>query len=163
MQFLIIPADLNDTDHASAIITLLDEYASTPEGGMSGLSNFVKENLIAELKKRSDCLIILALHKNKPAGLLIGFEGFSTFSCKPLLNIHDIMVSKKYRGNQLSQDLLVFTQDIAKKRHYCKLTLEILEGNKIAKAAYQKFGFKGYELNPEMGKAVFWEKDLIDK
>jgi ribosomal protein S18 acetylase RimI-like enzyme len=42
----------------------------------------------------------------------------------------------------------------------CKLTLEVLEHNYIAQKAYRSFGFAGYELNPNMGKALFWEKKL---
>jgi len=42
----------------------------------------------------------------------------------------------------------------------CKLTLEVLEGNVVAKAAYKKLGFGGYELDPKMGQAVFWQKTL---
>ncbi|WP_267313813.1 hypothetical protein [Limnobaculum xujianqingii] len=32
--------------------------------------------------------------------------------------------------------------------------------NEIAKGSYRKFGFSGYELDPQMGKAVFWQKKL---
>ncbi len=49
---------------------------------------------------------------------------------------------------------------LRKTRDCCKLTLEVLEGNHIAQAAYTKFGFSGYELDPEMGRALFWEKKL---
>jgi len=160
MNFQIFSANLNDPQHTIAIINLLDEYATTLEGGGLGLTDYVKENLISTLQQRFDCLIVLAMFENEPVGLLTGFEGFSTFNCKSLLNIHDIIVSKKYRGNQLSQRLLKFTQDIAIKRGYCKLTLEVLEGNLIARRAYQKFGFSGYELDPKLGKAEFWEKKL---
>ena len=34
----------------------------------------------------------------------------------------------------------------------CKLTLEVLEGNKLAQAAYIANGFAGYQLDPEMGQ-----------
>ena len=42
----------------------------------------------------------------------------------------------------------------------CKLTLEVLEGNAIAQAAYKACGYAGYELDPKMGKAMFWQKKL---
>jgi ribosomal protein S18 acetylase RimI-like enzyme len=51
-------------------------------------------------------------------------------------------------------------EDLAISKGCCKITLEVLEGNQVAKSAYIKAGFKGYELDPEMGKAVFWEKSL---
>jgi hypothetical protein len=40
------------------------------------------------------------------------------------------------------------------------MTLEVLEGNVAAQAAYQSCGFAGYELDPCMGKALFWKKKL---
>ena len=40
------------------------------------------------------------------------------------------------------------------------LTLEVLEGNKVAQAAYRASGFAGYELDPEVGRAMFWQKKL---
>jgi hypothetical protein len=42
----------------------------------------------------------------------------------------------------------------------CKLTLEVLEGNKLAQAAYIANGFVGYQLVSEMGQAMFWQKKL---
>ena len=35
-----------------------------------------------------------------------------------------------------------------------------IDKNEIAKSAYHKFGFTGYELDPEAGTAQFWEKPL---
>jgi len=49
-------------------------------------------------------------------------------------------------------------EKIAKERGCCKLTLEVLEGNCSAKKSYEKFGFSGYELDSEVGKALFWQK-----
>ena len=90
--------------------------------------------------------------------MLTAFEGFSTFNCKPLLNIHDVAVLKEYRGKGVSRSLFNEIETIAKQSNCCKLTLEVLEGNIPAKKAYEKFGFSGYELEPAMGKALFWEK-----
>ena len=51
-------------------------------------------------------------------------------------------------------------EKIAKERNCCKITLEVLEGNTVAKGSYIKFGFGNYELDPAFGKAMFWEKEL---
>ena len=51
-------------------------------------------------------------------------------------------------------------EELARSRGYCKLTLEVLEGNIPAKVAYLKSGFKPYQLDPEMGQALFWEKKI---
>ena len=37
---------------------------------------------------------------------------------------------------------------------------EVLEGNKAAQRSYRGLGFEGYQLVPEMGRAMFWEKPL---
>jgi ribosomal protein S18 acetylase RimI-like enzyme len=63
-------------------------------------------------------------------------------------------------GEGLSTAMLKEVEKIAQQRGCCKLTLEVLEGNSIARNAYAKFGFSGYELDPAMGKALFWEKPL---
>jgi ribosomal protein S18 acetylase RimI-like enzyme len=56
--------------------------------------------------------------------------------------------------------MLQKVEQVANKRGCCKITLEVLEGNTVAKNAYLKFGFAGYALDPEMGNAMFWEKAL---
>lgn len=156
----IFEADLTDPQHANAAVFLLNSYAASPEGGSEPLPQNVQSNLAGTLQQRSDAAVVLAFEEDTPAGLVICIEGFSTFSCKPLLNIHDVFVAPEYRGQGLARLLFDHVETIAKARGCCKLTLEVLEGNERARAAYTKFGFTGYELDPEMGQALFWEKKL---
>jgi ribosomal protein S18 acetylase RimI-like enzyme len=156
----IIEADLSVPEHAHAVIKLMDEYALDPMGGGDGLSNYAKANLIPELAKRKTARVIIAFIDDIPAGLVICLEGFSTFACQPLLNIHDAIVSAHYRGKGLSKLMLQAVEKIAIELGCCKLTLEVLEHNYLAQKAYRSFGFNGYELNPQMGKALFWEKKI---
>ena len=83
----------------------MSHYACDPMGGGEDLSDFVKDNLVSTLLKRSDVVIILIFKGEEPAALLTAIEGFSTFSCKPLLNIHDIIVYKDFRGLNLTTKL----------------------------------------------------------
>lgn len=156
----LFEADLSNSQHANALVFLLNSYAGCPEGGGKPLPDEVRQNLAGTLHQRSDSVVILAFDNETPAGLLIGIEGFSTFACQPLLNVHDVFVAPAYRGQGLARRLFAEVESIAKARGCCKLTLEVLEGNTRAQAAYQKFGFTGYELDPEMGQALFWEKKL---
>ena len=157
----IIEADLAVSKHADAVILLMDEYACDPMGGGNGLSEYAKSNLVSELAKRQTARVILAFVEDLPAGLVICLEGFSTFACQPLLNIHDAIVSVPYRGRGLSKLMLQAAEKMAIELGCCKLTLEVLEHNYLAQTAYRSFGFNGYELNPQMGKALFWEKKLV--
>lgn len=156
----IISADLSNPQHAAAIIYLLNEYARDIMGGGEELSDYTKANLVAELQKRAGVHVVLAFVDGKPAGLANCFEGFSTFMSKPLLNIHDITVAPEFRGRGLSKKIMQKVEDIARKLDCCKVTLEVLEGNKVAQHLYESCGYAGYSLDPQMGHALFWQKKL---
>lgn len=154
-------ADLHNPDHANTVVQLLDAYAMDPMGGGEALSTYARTNLIAQMQQRPHVHAVLAFVDEAPAGLAICIEGFSSFACRSVLNVHDMVVLRVYRGTGLSQRLLARVEALARARDCCKLTLEVLEGNRVAQRAYRAFGFDGYELNPENGKALFWQKKLI--
>jgi ribosomal protein S18 acetylase RimI-like enzyme len=156
----VTKADLRSEMHALAMVQLLDAYARDPIGGGQGLSSDVKAKLPDELAQRPSACVLLAWAGARPVGLLIAFEGFSTFAGKPLLNLHDIYVDPDYRRRGVGMLLLGEAETIARQRGCCKLTLEVLSGNAPAQAAYREFGFQEYELNPAAGKAMFWQKKL---
>ena len=160
MQIDIFEADLNNPKHANALIFLLNQYAQDPMGGSEPLSEYTQKNLVAEIKKRDAVHVILAHVDGTPAGLINVIEGFSTFACKSLLNIHDVMVDKPFRGLGLSRKMFEKVEQLAHELNCCKLTLEVLDNNTLAKTAYKNFGFQGYQLVPEQGQAVFMEKKL---
>ena len=156
----IFQADYANPTHGTALVTLLDEYARHPMGGGKGLPDQVKAGLVNALSTTPGAFSVLATVDHEPAGLINCFQSLSTFKCKPLVNIHDVVVSNEFRGTNLSQKMLELVETIARQRGCCKLTLEVLEGNQVAQNAYRKFGFSGYELDPELGEALFWEKTL---
>jgi ribosomal protein S18 acetylase RimI-like enzyme len=156
----IVTANLSKPTHAIALIELLNIYALDPMGGGQELSDFVKQNLATTLATRSDVHVIFALQNEDPIGMLICIEGFSTFACQPLLNIHDAIVKPEYRGQGISRMMFEKAEQIAVEIGCCKLTLEVLSGNKAAIAAYNNFGFEGFQLDPNMGAAVFLQKKL---
>lgn len=156
----IIRADLHNPRHGEALIAMLDAYARDEMGGGSALADEVKANLVQALAARSDAHVLLAWVDDQPVGVATCFEGFSTFACRPLLNIHDLAVHPDFRGRGLGKRLLAEVERLARELDCCKLTLEVLEGNKVAQAAYKASGFEGYELNPQVGRALFWQKTL---
>lgn len=156
----IIRADLNNRQHGEALVFLLNEYAKDEMGGGCALSDEVQANLAGALAARSGAHVLLAWVDGQPAGVATCFEGFSTFACQPLLNLHDIAVHPDFRGRGLGKRLLAEVERLARELGCCKLTLEVLEGNQVAQAAYSASGFAGYELSPEVGRALFWQKKL---
>jgi len=73
-----------------------------------------------------------------------------------------VIVLKEFRGLGISQLMLNKVEAIARQKNCCKLTLEVLQGNEPAQKSYLKHGFAGYQLDPKMGQAMFWQKPLDD-
>ncbi|MAM89072.1 GNAT family N-acetyltransferase [Allohahella sp. A8] len=156
----IVDVDYDNPLQAEHLTALLDDYARDPMGGGVGLPEGVKQRLPSALADTPGAFSILAYVDDEPAGLTNCFPGFSTFKCKPIVNIHDITVKAAYRGLGLSQMMLNRVKALAESRGCCKLTLEVLSGNEVAAQAYRKFGFAAYELDPRQGQAQFWEMGL---
>lgn len=157
---LVLQASYSNPLHAKSLGFLLDQYARDVMGGGAGVPVDVQEHLALEMSKRPHAFSVLAFVAGEPVGMVNCFEGFSTFACRPLVNIHDVMVLEAFRGQGISQKMLAEVEKIARQRGCCKLTLEVLEGNTTAQAAYRKLGYAGYELDPVMGRAMFWQKAL---
>ncbi|RTE86677.1 MULTISPECIES: GNAT family N-acetyltransferase [Gammaproteobacteria] len=150
--------DYANEKHASALLDMLNHYAEDPMGGGESLSAATKAKLISEMAKRDTVFSFLAWNDDGEAiGIVNCVEGFSTFAAKPLCNVHDIAVREGYRGQGIAQKLFDAVKAEAASRGCCKLTLEVLSGNEPARLSYKKYGFKPYELDPEMGQAEFWE------
>jgi ribosomal protein S18 acetylase RimI-like enzyme len=153
-------ADYADPVHARAIVQLLDSYAQDPAGGGKPLSNYAKTHLVKELAARPQAFSVLAFDGDKAVGLVNCIEGFSTFACRPLVNIHDVAVLPGHRGQRIGEKMLALVDEIARERGACKLTLEVLQGNVGAVKLYERVGFAGYQLDPAMGQARFFQKWL---
>jgi len=160
MNIEVVKADYRDEKQAKEIAFLLNAYATDPMGGGKPLSNHVMNNISGELSKLPHAFSVIAYVDSRPAGLANCFEIFSTFLCRPLVNVHDIVVLQEFRGLGLSHKILAKIEQIALEKGCCKLTLEVLSANNAARASYEKFGFKNYELDPALGHALFWQKLL---
>ena len=103
---------------------------------------------------------MLAYDGAQPVGLANCIEGFSSFACRALVNVHDLAVLPSHRGLRVGAKMLELVERIARERGACKLTLEVLSGNTSAHALYARVGFASYQLDPAMGQAQFLQKWL---
>ncbi len=158
VEFFI--ADYENAEHAKQVVYLLNSYAEDPMGGAQPLSSFAKDNLIDALHKTPGAFSVLGRMDSQPIALANCFTSLSTFACKPLINIHDLVVHADARGKGVSQSLLSFIEKHAVANRCCKVTLEVLEGNQTARAAYAKFGFDAFSLDDATGTAIFLQKKL---
>ncbi len=159
-QLRICRADYGNHEHARALLLLLDAYAQDLAGGAAPLSDFAKTHLVKELAARPQAFSVLAFDDAQPVGLVNCIEGFSTFACRPLVNIHDVVVLASHRGQRVGEQMLELVDQMARERGACKLTLEVLQGNASAIKLYERVGFAGYQLDPAMGQAQYFQKWL---
>ncbi len=159
----IFQADYTNPAHMDALLSLLDGYARDPMGGGEPLSDFARANLPHALAARPTLFSVLACDDaqgGQPVGLVNCIEGFSTFACQPLVNVHDVVVAASHRGQRVAEHMLDTVAQLARARGACKLTLEVLAGNAPAQKLYRRVGFENYQLDPHMGVAQFMQKWL---
>nr|WP_029249945.1 GNAT family N-acetyltransferase [Microbulbifer agarilyticus] len=153
-------ANYRDSKQGADLLALLNEYALDPCGGGEPLPDICQEQLLARLAEFPGAFSVLAYRGGEAVGLTNCFMGFSTFACKPLVNIHDVVVSASARGAGICTQMFEHVVAEAKARGCSKITLEVLEKNLPAQAAYRKCGFKPYALDEEFGQAEFWQRYL---
>lgn len=165
--------DYANPREAAALVDLMDGYAQDVAGGGKPLEAEVMRGLVQALRQRQPQAFSVmawvdeegptsALNAGVAVGLVNCFEGFSTFACKPLVNVHDVVVAPAWRGHRIAQRMLQKVETLARERGACKLTLEVLSGNRAAIQAYEREGFAAYALDPQMGSAQFFQKLLRD-
>ncbi|AOR77626.1 GNAT family N-acetyltransferase [Novosphingobium resinovorum] len=159
-DLVITRADFADPADAAAIVAMLDVYARDPMGGGEPLSDDVRERLVPALAQVPGAFVLLARLDGEAVGIANCFTGFSTFAARPLVNIHDIAVAPGHRGKGIARALFAAIEVEARKRGACKITLEVLSGNQRAKELYASLGYGDYQLDPETGHALFWQKRL---
>ncbi|MDR2341451.1 MAG: GNAT family N-acetyltransferase [Campylobacteraceae bacterium] len=151
----IINCDYKNPKHTDAVKLLLNAYITDEMGGGKPLGKKMQNSLIKRLSAHYSAVILLAQIGTEFTGLLIAFENIATFRAKPMINIHDIVVLKEYRGSGVGRMLMGAIADEAKKRGCVRITLEVREDNVIAQNLYKNMNFK--ETNPKM---LYWRKEL---
>lgn len=160
MTSKVITIDYRNPKHARDLVYLLNEYAKDPMGGGTPLTDQVQKALASTLAETAGAKSFIVYEADQAVGLCNCFMGFSTFACKPLLNIHDLAVLPDFRGKGYGRTLLQKAREAALQTGCCKVTLEVLSNNHGAIAAYENFGFKLYQLDEAAGTAQFMELKL---
>ncbi len=155
LNITIHACDYNNMDDFNAIGSLINAYILDEMGGGEPLRELQKLQLSETLRQHPKSIVLLACVGEIRCGMIVAFENFSTFTVRPMVNIHDVIVLKEYRGKGIGKALLESVTDMAKKRGCSRITLEVREDNRPAQCLYKSFGFKAPE--PEM---YYWRKYL---
>lgn len=149
-------ADLENREDAAAIIELLNGFGRKSAMGRE-LPEDVQDRLIEELIAFGNALIFFAQDGEHPIGIATTFKSFSTFKSSIVLNIHDFFIDSEYQGRGIGAKFLNYIEEEAKKRNFCRLTLEVYSANVGAIALYERLGFSGTK-----GKQMYaMSKDIL--
>ncbi|MDR1556689.1 MAG: GNAT family N-acetyltransferase [Tannerellaceae bacterium] len=151
----IQPCDYSCLSQRQAVGSLINAYSKDEMGGGSPLSAQEQVALTDGLSKHPTAIVLLAETDGIYAGLLVAFENFSTFTARPMLNIHDVFVLPGYRGKGIGRLLLNAIIAEAAVRKASRLTLEVRTDNLPAQHLYQSLGFEA----PTPGMH-YWRKYL---
>lgn len=151
----ITVCDYSDAAHRQAVIALTGAYIKDEMGDGTPLPEPEQLRLVEGLENHPKAIVLLAESEGMYIGLLVAFENFSTFTAKPMINIHDLFVLEEYRGRGAGRQLMNAVISEAGKRKCSRITLEVRTDNVPAQRLYKDLGFGG--TTPGM---LYWRKYL---
>jgi len=151
----IIPCDLNNPAHCEALVTLMGEYINDRMGDGIPYTPEQKLALVEGLKAHPSKMILFACAGDQFVGLATSFINFATFTCKPFINVHDVIVTDNFRNQGIGRKLLERVVELAAETGCSKVTLEVREDNANARHLYNSLGFYDAEY-----RYLYWTKYL---
>jgi len=141
----VIPCDFNDPRHCEALVNLMNEYISDEMGDGKPYAEDQKKKLLEGLRNHPSKLILLARADDQFVGLCNCFINFATFTVKPFVNIHDVIVTRACRNQKVGRRIIEKVIEQAGELGCSKVTLEVREDNPNARHLYNDLGFSDTE------------------
>jgi len=151
----IQPCDFDNPRHCEALIHLMNEYRLDNMGDGQAYTDEEKERLVEGLKTHPTAFVFIAWSGDAYAGLITSFVNFATFTVKPFVNIHDIIVTEAWRNKGVGRLMISRVIEEAVSRGCGKVTLEVREDNVNARHLYNSLGF--YDGEP---RNFYWSHYL---
>lgn len=155
MEISFVLCDYANEYHCQRFAGLINHYITDLMGGGKPLSMRDQLYLIDGMANHPASFVLFAQIGEEIVGLVTCFINFSTFKARPYLNVHDVIVEKRYRRLGIGRKLVARCIEIATERKYCKATLEVRYDNSNAQKLYRSLGFD--ETEPVMH---FWSKNI---
>ena len=139
--------DFADPDDRDAFARLMAEFAAEPVSSRADLGHAHFTRVADDLARRAGTLVLLAARAESESteGVLIAFEGYSSFARAQLFNVHDVHVAPAARGRGVGTAMMNALEDLAREHGFAKITLEVSATNAGAIALYRRLGYSGLE------------------
>lgn len=150
MNINVLRVDYTNPLHGQHLRELLHEYAEFETDAKDQIAADFFDRLPSLLAEFPTAFSVLSYRDDEPIGLANCFYGFSTFTQKRLVNVHDVIVTEKARGQGIAGLMLAEIEAIAQENDCCRITLEVLDDNGAARRAYEKQGFVKTPYHPDV-------------
>ena len=142
--------DFADAEDRADFVRLMAEFAAEPVSASPHLDSAHFDRVADDLARRAGTLVLLAAREEsqRTEGVLLAFEGYSSFARAALFNIHDVHVSPAARGRGLGSAMVEALAEIGREHRHAKLTLEVAATNTGAIRLYRRMGFGGLDGLP---------------
>ncbi len=148
MPYFVKRVDYQDAKDAADLLRMLREYARFENCDRPELDEIPVK--LAGFPTAFSVLAYAEPSQLEVIGLVNCFFGFSTFQLRPLVNIHDVIVTSRFRGQGVAAAMLDEVEHIARTHDCCRLTLEVYADNAPARRAYGKHGFTRDPSHPDI-------------
>lgn len=131
-------------DDAAAILALLRQLADFERApnGLRLTEEIIRKEAFGDRRRFE---VLLALADDRPCGLLILYEAYSSWEAAPTLVIHDLFVQSADRRAGAGRALLASVARLAEARGCCRLDVNVLAWNEAARQFYRSLGFSALE------------------
>lgn len=142
--------DFADAEDRAAFIRLMAEFAAEPVSASPQLDAAHFGRVADDLARRAGTLVLLAARAESEVteGVLLAFEGYSSFGRAQIFNIHDVHVTPAARGFGLGTAMVETLADLGREHRFGKITLEVAASNTGAIRLYRRLGFSGLDGLP---------------
>jgi len=152
-EIKVLHCNFDSQAHCEALVNLMNEYITDRMGGGTPYTEEQKQKLISGLRNHPSKLVIFAVAGGQFIGLVNSFINFATFTVKPFINVHDVIVTRAWRNNGVGRIMISEVIREAVGMGCSKVTLEVREDNENAKYLYKSLGF--HDSEP---RQYYWSK-----
>lgn len=123
------------------LINILEIFLLSPEATCSSLTESMKKRIQQDFKQQK-WEGLLAYENQKPVGMIVFFESYSTTLANPCFFLHDFFVLPKYQSKGIGTALFKECVRISKERGYTRIEWNVHNNNYSAIHFYEQQGAK---------------------
>ena len=136
MEFKIIEAESNHIEQVGELFDLYRQFYKY-ESNLIESTNYVKDRI-----NNKESIIFIAINDNNEAiGFVQLYETFGSLDLGKIIILYDLYVKKDHRKNKVGRQLMLRSNEYAKKINAKRIQLSTAIDNFIGQSLYESLGY----------------------